>query len=278
MNKLKDKYIDMVKSRVDIAQLVVDLSPGTVLKSSGPHRRKCCCVFHEERTPSLMLDLSLNRYKCFGCGKGGDVISFVQECQGLGFVDAVRWLLDTYCPDVDANDLFEQRSAEQEEKDRRAETMYMYNKYAQEFFRSQYEAESEEAAACRRYAELSDSGTGRWDKEFCRTFGLGYSPMNGNKFLQYAKSKGLNLQILAEMGLLGEDDTRPGHYYDFYRGRLMIPQRDRWGRVQTFTARSINPQASVKYLNGRDSLIYKKSTSIFGIDVAMKAARQIGKV
>ncbi len=278
MNKLKDKYIDMVKSRVDIAQLVVDLSPGTVLKSSGTHRRKCCCVFHEERTPSLMLDLSLNRYKCFGCGKGGDVISFVQECQGLGFVDAVRWLLDTYCPDVDANDLFEQRSAEQEEKDRRAETMYMYNKYAQDFFRSQYEAESEEAAACRRYAELSDSGTGRWDKEFCRTFGLGYSPMNGNKFLQYAKSKGLNLQILAEMGLLGEDDTRPGHYYDFYRGRLVIPQRDRWGRVQTFTARSINPQASVKYLNGRDSLIYKKSTSIFGIDVAMKAARQIGKV
>lgn len=275
---MKDKYIDMVKSRVDIAQLVVDLSPGTVLKSSGTHRRKCCCVFHEERTPSLMLDLSLNRYKCFGCGKGGDVISFVQECQGLGFVDAVRWLLDTYCPDVDANDLFEQRSAEQEEKDRRAETMYMYNKYAQDFFRSQYEAESEEAAACRRYAELSDSGTGRWDKEFCRTFGLGYSPMNGNKFLQYAKSKGLNLQILAEMGLLGEDDTRPGHYYDFYRGRLMIPQRDRWGRVQTFTARSINPQASVKYLNGRDSLIYKKSTSIFGIDVAMKAARQIGKV
>ena len=155
MSKLKDKYIDMVKSRVDIAQLVVDLSPGTVLKSSGPHRRKCCCVFHEERTPSLMLDLSLNRYKCFGCGKGGDVISFVQECQGLGFVDAVRWLLDTYCPDADANDLFEQRSAEQEEKDHRAETMYMYNKYAQEFFRSQYEADNEEAATCRRYAELS---------------------------------------------------------------------------------------------------------------------------
>ena len=100
MSKLKDKYIDMVKSRVDIAQLVVDLSPGTVLKSSGPHRRKCCCVFHEERTPSLMLDLSLNCNKCFGCCKGGDIISFVQECQGLGFVDGVRWQMDTYCPDV----------------------------------------------------------------------------------------------------------------------------------------------------------------------------------
>ena len=90
----------MVKSRVDIAQLVIDLSPSTVLKPSGLHRRKCCCVFHEKCAPSLMLNLSLNRYKCFGCGKGGDVISFVQECQGLGFVDAVRWQMDTYCPDV----------------------------------------------------------------------------------------------------------------------------------------------------------------------------------
>ena len=66
---MKDKYIDMVKSRVDIAQLVIDLSPSTVLRQSGSHRRKCCCVLYEERTPSLRLDLSLNRYKCFGCGK-----------------------------------------------------------------------------------------------------------------------------------------------------------------------------------------------------------------
>ena len=71
---MKDKYIDMVKSRVDITQLVVDLGPDTVLKSSGPHRRKCCCDLYEERTPSLRLDLSLNCNKCFGCGKGGDVI------------------------------------------------------------------------------------------------------------------------------------------------------------------------------------------------------------
>ena len=118
---------------------------------------------------------------------------------------------------------------------------YIYNQYAQEFFRAQYEADNDEAAACRRYAEKTDGSTsGRWDKDFCRTFGLGYSPARGNKFLQYAKDKGLNLQILVEIGLLGDDDSRPGNYYDFYRGRLMIPQRDRYGRVQTFTARSIS--------------------------------------
>lgn len=279
MNRLKDKYIDIVKSRVDICQLVVDLCPGTELKPSGPHRKKCCCVFHQEHTPSLMLDTTMNRYKCFGCGKSGDVITFVEECQGLNFVDAVRCLLDMYCPDVDSHDLFEQSTPEEEERDRQAETMYIYNQYAQEFFRTQYEADNPEALACRRYAEQSDDGSskGRWNKEFCRTFGLGYSPLRGNKFLQYAKDNGLNLAVLAKMGLLGEDDTHPGNYYDFYRGRLMIPQRDRYGRVQTFTARSINPQASVKYLNGRDSFIYRKSTSIFGIDIAMKAARQAGK-
>ena len=92
--------------------------------------------------------------------------------------------------------------------------MYIYNQYAQEFFRAQYEADNEEAAACRKYAEKSDgSSTGRWDKDFCRTFGLGYRPARGNKFLEYAKKKGFNLQILVEIGLLGEDDSRPGNYY-----------------------------------------------------------------
>lgn len=90
MKRIKDKYIDIVKSRVDICQLVVDLCPGTVLKPSGPHRKKCCCVFHHEETPSLMLDTTMNRYKCYGCGKSGDVISFVEECQGVGFIDAIR--------------------------------------------------------------------------------------------------------------------------------------------------------------------------------------------
>ena len=279
MGKIKDKYIDMVKSRVDICQLVVDLCPNTSLRQAGSHRKKCCCVFHNESTPSLMLDTTLNRYKCFGCGKSGDVITFVEEVQGLDFVAAVRTLLDMYCPDVDSHDLFEQNTPEQDEFHRKTETMYIYNQYAQEFFLQQYEADNEEALACRRYAELSADGTkGRWDKDFCRAFGLGYSPIRGNKFLEYAKSKGLDLKILAQIGLLGEDENRPGNYYDFYRGRLMIPQRDRWGRVQTFTARSINPNSTIKYLNGKDSLIYKKSASMFGIDVALKAARQSGKV
>lgn len=277
---IKAKYIDLVKSRVDICQLVVDVCPGTVLRKAGAYRKKCNCVFHKDDRPSLLLDSTTNLYYCFGCQKGGDVIKFVEDSQGLEFEGAVRYLLDMYCPDVDAHDLFEKRTAEDDDAYRKAETMYIYNNYAYEFFRAQYLMDTEEAAACRRYAEINPSNPseGRWDSDFCRAYGLGYSPLNGNQFLAYAKKKGLKMDVLLQLGLIGEDEHHPGNYYDFYRGRLMIPQRDRFGKIVTFTARTLNPQATVKYLNGKDCAIYKKSTSIFGIDIALKAARQTGKV
>lgn len=205
---------------------------------------------------------------------GGEIGSYAD------FTGAVRALLDMYCPDVDSRDLYVNGTPKEDESSHAAETMYIYNRYAYEFFRAEYEADNPEAAACRAYAERhsEDSGNGRWDAWFCEMFGLGYSPLRGNRFLAYARGKGLKTEILLALGLIGEDEARPGNYYDFYRGRLMIPQRDRFGRIQTFTARSLQPHATVKYLNGKDCLIYRKSTAVFGIDVALKAARQTGKV
>ena len=277
---IKEKYIDAIKSRVDICQLVIDLSPSTKLLGAGQNRKRCCCVFHTERSPSLMFDTSLNMYKCFGCGKGGDVIRFVEDYKGLGFVEAVKFLLRQYCPDVDTSDLEARLTPEEEERQSMRETMFIYNQYAFEFFREQYEADNEEAQQCRIYAERSSDkpSHGRWDSEFCKTFGLGYSPKRGNQFLAYAKKKGLKTDILLKLGLIAESEETKGEYYDFYRGRLMIPQRDRQGNILTFAARSLDSRSTCKYLNGRDSLIYKKSSSIFGIDVAMRAARQSGKV
>ena len=273
---IKDKYIDLVKSRVDICQLAVDLHSIKSLKPAGSHRKKCCCCFHTEKTPSLILDSTTNRYKCFGCGKGGDVISFVEESKGLDFNGAVSFLLKMYCSDVDLHTINEELNAEDIALRQQTESFYIYNQYAYDFFREQYQASTIEASVCREYAE-SDKG-GRWDAVYCQTIGLGYSPLKGNQFLAYAKSKGLKMDILLQLGLIAETERHPGEYYDFYRGRLMIPQRDRYGRIVTFTARSISPQSSVKYLNGKDCLIYSKNKSIFGIDVALKAARQAGKV
>lgn len=277
---IKEKFIDAIKSRVDICQLVMDLAPERKLLGAGQNRKRCCCVFHSEKNPSMVLDTSLNMYKCFGCGKGGDVIRFVEDFKGMGFVDAVKFLLRQYCPDVDTSDLEAKVTPEEKERQSMRETMYIYNQHAYEFFREQYEADNEEARQCRRYAEKTADKTsqGRWNSEFCKTFGLGYSPKRGNQFLAFAKKKGLKTDILLKLGLIAESEETNGQYYDFYRGRLMIPQRDKGGKILTFVARSLDSRSTCKYLNGRDSLIYKKSYSIFGIDVAMRAARQSGKV
>jgi DNA primase catalytic core len=197
----------------------------------------------------------------------------------LGFTDAVKFLLKQYCHDVDLSDIEANLTPEEAQEQSLRESMFIYNEYAYMFFRQQYEADNVEARQCRLYAEQSENNTtGRWDSEYCKTIGLGYSPKHGNQFLAYAKKEGLVIDILLQLGLIGESEERKGQFYDFYRGRLMIPQRDRFGRILTFTARSLDPQSTSKYLNGRESLIYKKSSSIFGIDVAMRAARQSGKV
>ena len=276
---IKDKYIDMVKSRVDIVQLAQDLHPNVSITRSGLHRRKCLCVFHQEKTPSLYFDIALNRYHCFGCNKSGDVISFVRESLSLGFEDAVKYLLEKYCPDVDITDILKKLSPEEEDLQRKRETQFIYMEYAYRFYLEAYQGETAEAIACRRYAESDEHNPkGRWDSQFCKMYGLGYSPSSGTAFVNWAKDQGLRMDILCDMGLVKERESSPGTYYDFYRNRLMIPQRDRFGRVITFTARVIGDQSEFKYLNGSDCLIYSKHFSVFGIDVALKSARQTGKV
>lgn len=268
----------MVKSRVDIVQLAQDLHPNMSLTRSGTHRRKCSCVFHRENTPSLYFDQSLNLYHCFGCNKGGDVISFVRESLSLDFEDAVRYLLEKYCPEAD---LSGQTLVEQEDEElrRKRETQYLYMDYAFRFYREQYLSSSSESLACRSYAEYDEvTKKGRWNSQFCNMIGLGYSPSSGREFVRWAISKGLRIDILEELGLVKESKSHPGSFYDFYRGRLMIPQRDRYGRVVTFTARALDDLSEVKYLNGCDCLIYTKHQSVFGIDIALRAARQTGKL
>ena len=268
----------MVKSRVDIILLAQDLHPNINLIRSGTHKRKCSCVFHHENTPSLYFDLSLNLFHCFGCNKGGDVITFVRDSLSLGFEDSVKYLLKKYCADIDLSSLVTDKP-EDEEQQRRRETQFLYMEYAYRFYREKYLSDTAEARSCRSYAELDEvSNKGRWNAQFCNMIGLGYSPKSGKDFLNWANSKGLRIDILQELGLVKESISHPGSYYDFYRGRLMIPQRDKYGRVITFTARALDEQSEVKYLNGCDCLIYSKHQSIFGIDVALRSARQTGKL
>jgi DNA primase len=127
---IKEKYIDIIKQRVDVIHLAEHLKPGLTLTGSGPYKKKCRCIFHEERTPSLHLNSALNRYKCFGCGKGGDVIQMVEDFLGLDFNGAVHYLIDTFCPELNSENIYEKLTPEKEEEYKRRETMFIYNEYA----------------------------------------------------------------------------------------------------------------------------------------------------
>lgn len=272
----------MLKSRVEICQLAADLYPGIKFTKSAGHKKKCNCVFHTEKTPSLCFDSNLNLYHCFGCGKGGDIFTLVQEAKGYGFVESAKWLVGQYCQDIDPNELDQKPEAEDQEEQQHKETLYIYNQYVQEFFLQQYMSDTPEAQLCRCYAEkrstIGIKDRGRWEQEYCSMIGLGFSPKEGNPLVKYAKKKGLSLEILEELGLVKQREDKPGTYYDFFRNRLTIPQRDKYGRIVTFTARALDPTDSIKYLNGRNTAIYSKSESVFGVDIAMKAARATGKI
>lgn len=165
-------------------------------------------MFHHENTPSLYFDLSLNLYHCFGCNKGGDVITFVRDSLSLGFEDSVKYLLKKYCADVDLSSLVTDKP-EDEEQQRRRETQFLYMEYAYRFYREKYLSDTAEARSCRSYAELDEvSNKGRWNAQFCNMIGLGYSPKSGKDFLNWANSKGLRIDILQELGLVGKSVAR----------------------------------------------------------------------
>ena len=123
--------------------------------------------------------------------------------------------------------------------------------------------DSDESRLAREYAY------GRWPEEFCSVAGLGYAPRDGGAFMEFCRSKGLDEDALFELGLLRRGDD--GRVYTMFRHRIMIPIRNRWGRIIAYTARYIgnNPKAP-KYLNSPNSAVYAKGECLFGIDRASR--------
>ena len=282
--KIKEEFITKASSEISIVDVISNEIPD-VLKKRGSHY-VCCCPFHNERTASFCVYPGTNTYKCFGgCGKYGDPITFIMEYRTMDFAAAVKYIIQNYDKTTDISQIYEDLSGEQLEEYRRKETMYIYMKMACEFYRTQYEADNEDAAYCRAYAQddrgdkLSSVNHGRWPIEIANSYCFGYAPKSGYAFVEWAKAKGLKLNILKEIGLVAEDDRHPGRYYDVFRNRLMIPQRINPERIVTFTARLFDSKkGDNKYLNTRDSLIYSKSNMLFGIDVARKPSKAAGKM
>ncbi|MDE6554258.1 MAG: DNA primase, partial [Muribaculaceae bacterium] len=248
-------------------QQVRDLDIETVLKPYMQLKRKGSslmglCPFHSEKTPSFSVSPQKNRYHCFGCCRGGDGIGFVMEKENLTFLEAVEKIANDN--NIPIERIEKDRTEEEMSDYRHRESLLAINDLVHRYFvdclRTGMNDESRHAR---------DYSYGRWTEDFCAESGIGYAPKNGNAFIEYCNSNSIPTELLQEVGLVKKNDT--GITYAFFRERIIIPIRNRWGRIIGFTGRYIGSnKKTAKYLNSSNSAIYDKGTSLFGIDRASR--------
>lgn len=259
---IEEKYIEQILDRADIVDVVGEF---VTLTKKGSHY-KACCPFHSEKTPSFVVTPARGTWHCFGsCNKGGNAISFLMEHESMNFPEALRWLAKKYHIEIEEVQL----TPEQERSRMKKEAMWIANEKAAEFFvECIHSAEGKNALS---YA------VSRWGEEYVKEMGIGFAPDKWDGLLAWASKKGVSTDILQELSLIKKNE-KTGNLYDFFRGRVMIPIRDRYRRIIGFTARDITGVDDVpKYLNSSESDIYSKSKSLFGIDVAIRQATKEDK-
>jgi DNA primase len=252
MARIKDESLEAVRAAANIVDLV---EARTRLRKVGA-RYTGLCPFHEEKTPSFSVSPDRGTYHCFGCGVGGDSISFVRETEGLDFVGAIEWLADRFHVQLE----YEETSPLYDERRRRRERLFGLLEQAAAFYeRTLWEAES--AAAAREY--VASRGFG---EEVCREFRLGLSPA-GATLASKAAEKGYTRGELLEAGLV----TRRGN--DYFQRRLMFPLADARGRVIGFQARKLHEDDPLrgKYVNSPESELFRKSSVLYGFHLSRPA-------
>src|SRR3954471_10583033 len=261
MAKISPESIDRVRQAADIVEVV---NAHTDLRRQGS-RWLGLCPFHEERTPSFSVDPQEKLYHCFGCQVGGDVFSFVQEKEGLGFSESVEMLAERYGVELVREREDPQAEARRRQRGRIAELLERTAAFYGSFL-----WDSREAMSAREY--LLGRGLG---EEVLREFGVGYAPSAWDQVLTRGQRAGFSVAELRAAGLVQKG--RQGGHYDRFRARIMFPVRDGRGRVQGFGARALRPDSKPKYLNSPEGELYRKSRTLYGIDRARAAIAKAGR-
>jgi DNA primase len=238
-----------------VADMVEIVSARTQLRRVGS-RWQGRCPFHEERTPSFSVNPVDKLFYCFGCQKGGDLITFVRETEGLDFAGAVEWLADRYRIQLE----YEESSPQVEAGRRRRERLLALMEQAAAFY-ARHLWETEAGAPVRAY--LAERGL---REEACREFRLGLSP-GGTVLAQKARAKGYSGEELVAAGLV----NRRGN--DYFAGRLAFPLADSRGRVLGFGARRLREDDPLpaKYVNSPEGELFRKGSLVYGLDRARAA-------
>jgi DNA primase len=250
--RIKDESVEAVKAAANIVELV---EARVRLRKVGG-RYSGLCPFHQEKTPSFSVSPDRGTYHCFGCGVGGDSISFVRETESLDFVGAIEWLAERFRVPLE----YEDASPEADAKRHRRQRLYALLDQAASFYeRVLWETPAGEPV--REY--LTSRGLG---EEVCREFRLGLSPV-GAKLSKKAGEKDFTREELAAAGLL----SRRGG--DYFERRLMFPLTDARGRIVGFQARKLHEDDPLrgKYVNSPESELFRKSNVLYGLNLARPA-------
>jgi DNA primase len=254
---IKADDVTQVKERASIEDVVRE---HVTLRAAGPGSLKGLCPFHDEKSPSFNVRPVVGAWHCFGCGEGGDVISFVQKVEHLTFAEAVERLASKLGMELHYEEGGPPRSGEG--LGRRSRLVEAH-RVAAEYYSAAL-VNLPEARAARDF--LRERG---FDRMAAERFSVGFSPRGGEELTKHLRAKGFTDDEIIAGGLAG----RGRGLYDRFRGRLMWPIRDITGDVVGFGARRLfdDDRIEAKYLNTSETAIYKKSLVLYGLDAAKKA-------
>jgi len=253
--------VEEIKSKLDIVDLIQEYLP---LRQSGANF-KGLCPFHNEKTPSFMVSRERQFFKCFGCGEGGDILTFLQKIENLEFPEALKILAEKAGVKIvkqNYNPAFENLKTK----------LYCLHEETVKFYQEQLHLPANKFAL--DYL-LSERGL---TENILKEFQIGLAPNSWDALSKFLKTRGFSDAEIKQSGLVVEKSGNyPGQgYYDRFRWRIMFPILDNHSNTVGFTARALDKNETAKYINTPQTLIYNKSQILYGLDKAKTAIREKG--
>ena len=255
--------VDRIYAAANIVDIVSDY---VTLRRKGVNY-VACCPFHNEKTPSFVVSPAKGLFKCFGCGKGGNAVTFLMEHESLTYPEALKMVAKRYGIEVHEKEFSEEEVRRNDDR----ESMFALNGWAAEYFANylHHEAEGMNVGMSyfRRTRGLTDATI--------RKFGLGFCPAKGDRMSQAALAAGYKREFLVSTGLSLVSE-RDGALYDRFRDRVIFPVHNISGRIVAFGGRTLRTDKAVaKYQNSPESEIYSKKRELYGLYFAKKAIQQL---
>ena len=254
--------VDRIYAAANIVDIIGDF---VTLKRKGVNYQ-ACCPFHNEKTPSFVVSPSKGVYKCFGCGKGGNAVTFLMEHENVTYPEALKMVAKRYGIEVKEKELTPEEARRNDDR----ESMFALNGWAADYFAHYLHHESEGMSVGMSYFRqqrgMSDATIEK--------FGLGFCPARGDRMSKDALAAGYKEEFLTATGLSIKRES-DGSLFDRFHDRVMFPVHNISGRIVAFGGRTLRTDKKVaKYQNSPESEIYSKKRELYGLYFAKKAIQQ----